>query len=96
MCRQLGFASAIDAVLGGTRFGGGFGKIYLDEIECSGNEASLGACSSDGWYNHDCDHSEDAGVICDVGLLRKYVESMALLVEAGDFLLQSHVTLSLF
>ena len=36
----------------------------MDEVECVGTETSLGMCRFQGWSNTDCDHSEDAGVIC--------------------------------
>ncbi|XP_072016052.1 scavenger receptor cysteine-rich domain-containing protein DMBT1-like [Amphiura filiformis] len=64
VCHQLGFDSASEAVIGGVQFAGGFGQILLDDLECTGAESSLGSCSNGGWYNHNCDHSEDAGVVC--------------------------------
>ena len=39
----------------------------MDELQCSGTESSLGDCQFDGYGQHDCDHTEDAGVICDAG-----------------------------
>ncbi|KAG9346195.1 hypothetical protein JZ751_008018 [Albula glossodonta] len=46
-------------------FGEGRGPIHLDNIRCTGKEASLGECPSEGQDAHDCRHSEDAGVTCD-------------------------------
>jgi hypothetical protein len=63
VCAELGFS-------GGTRrreFGGRSApdKIWMDDVECSGSELSLTACSHNGYGSHDCDHSEDAGVCCE-------------------------------
>ena len=44
------------------RFGGGSGSIVLDNVQCIGNEASLLNCST--LSDHDCEHSENAGVRC--------------------------------
>ena len=44
-------------------FGSGFSRpIILDDVTCSGNEANILGCSYD--FISNCDHSEDAGVIC--------------------------------
>nr|XP_060625157.1 neurotrypsin-like [Anolis sagrei ordinatus] len=64
VCRQLGFRGIPKAV-SWAYFGQGFGPILLDEVECSGNELSLEQCKKSGWGDHNCDHIEDAGVICD-------------------------------
>ena len=44
-------------------FGSGTGKIYLDDVQCSGNEARLIDCVYDS-QTSDCSHSRDAGVRC--------------------------------
>ena len=43
-------------------FGQGIGEIYLDNVQCTGSESSLLACSYVSIDN--CFHSEDAGVQC--------------------------------
>ena len=44
-------------------FGDGTGRpILIDDITCTGNEGNILDCSYDSVSN--CDHSEDAGVIC--------------------------------
>ncbi|XP_038062169.1 uncharacterized protein LOC119732624 isoform X33 [Patiria miniata] len=64
ICQQLGFPSALRAVSAATEFSEGSGPIFLDNLECSGYESTLAACSHAGWTVNNCGHSEDAGVIC--------------------------------
>ena len=66
VCRQLGYPGAISAP-GSARFGAGSGKIWLDDVACSGSESSLDNCWYRGWGIHNCYHREDASVICSRG-----------------------------
>ena len=63
VCRQLGYASAISA-LPMANFGPGRGIIWLDDVNCLGNESSIGECQHPGWAIHNCGHREDASVVC--------------------------------
>ncbi|KAL1023955.1 hypothetical protein UPYG_G00049520, partial [Umbra pygmaea] len=49
---------------GGAHFGAGSGRVWLDEVQCSGNELTLDQCPKAAWGEHNCQHTEDAGVSC--------------------------------
>jgi len=62
VCRQLGRS-------GGTYHHSaakesGKGKIWLDDVGCTGYESRLSDCSHASFGEHNCGHHEDAGVTC--------------------------------
>ena len=63
VCRQLGYQNASDAFKGATH-GQGSGKIWMDNVACSGNESSVVHCNHSGWGKNDCTHARDASVQC--------------------------------
>ncbi|PKK16910.1 deleted in malignant brain tumors 1 protein, transcript variant X1 [Columba livia] len=63
VCRQLGCGTALLAS-GSARFGPGSDPIWLDDVDCVGSESTLAACRLSAWGEHNCGHSEDAGVVC--------------------------------
>ena len=63
VCRQLGYSLAVSAPHS-ARFGRGSGKIWLDDVQCQGNESSIVNCRHRPWGEHNCGHHEDASVIC--------------------------------
>ncbi|XP_060758425.1 deleted in malignant brain tumors 1 protein-like [Neoarius graeffei] len=63
VCRQLGCGDAVTAHQR-AHFGQGSDPIWLDNVQCSGNESSITQCPHNGFGSHDCGHGEDAGVTC--------------------------------
>ncbi|XP_065326742.1 deleted in malignant brain tumors 1 protein-like [Pelmatolapia mariae] len=63
VCRQLGCRKAVEATQS-AHFGQGSGNIWLDDVACSGSESSLTGCQHSGFGAHNCNHGEDAGVVC--------------------------------
>ncbi|KAI1229478.1 scavenger receptor cysteine-rich type 1 protein M130, partial [Lamprotornis superbus] len=63
ICRSLGCGTAL-AAPGHARFGRGPDPIWLDGTHCTGEELTLAQCHLHTWGEHNCGHSEDAGVVC--------------------------------
>ncbi|MBZ3872710.1 Lysyl oxidase-like protein 2 [Sciurus carolinensis] len=61
VCRELGYVEA-KSWTASSSYGKGEGPIWLDNVHCTGKEATLAACSSNGWGVTDCKHTEDVGV----------------------------------
>ena len=38
--------------------------ILMDNVKCRGDEETIAGCRHNGWFSHNCLHSEDAGVVC--------------------------------
>ncbi|XP_011806976.1 PREDICTED: HHIP-like protein 1 [Colobus angolensis palliatus] len=64
VCRQLGFAYAARAVKSAEFGQGGSLPILLDNVRCAGWERNLLECQHNGVGTHNCEHDEDAGVVC--------------------------------
>ena len=60
VCRQLNFTGALRV----TSFGPGSGPIWLDDVECNGNETSIEFCSHAAFGIHNCHHNDDVAVVC--------------------------------
>ena len=71
VCHQLGYSSTAVSAPQSARFGQGSRKIWLDEVQCQGNETSIVNCRHRPWGVHNCAHSEDASVICSSKLNNK-------------------------
>lgn len=63
VCRQLGCGVVLSASRAG-HFRAGSGRIWLDDVNCTGTEVALSYCRTKGWGKNNCHHGEDAGVVC--------------------------------
>ncbi|XP_015996363.1 CD5 antigen-like isoform X1 [Rousettus aegyptiacus] len=65
VCKQLGCGEFLFLSVKARRsFGPGVGRIWLDDVHCSGKEQSLEQCQHRFWGYHNCNHKEDVAVIC--------------------------------
>jgi len=61
-CRQYGYPNGL--AVRSSNFGEGSGRIWLDEVQCTGTETMLRDCRHRAWGENDCSHREDVGVVC--------------------------------
>ena len=65
VCRQLGYEDTADSIpYHLAHYGATLTPIHLDDLDCNGTESELLQCSHAGVGVHNCDRSEDAGVLC--------------------------------
>ncbi|KFQ69356.1 Macrophage receptor MARCO, partial [Phaethon lepturus] len=60
VCRMLGYNRAVSAFTATA----GTGQIWLDDVNCRGNERSIFDCPKPDWGVNNCSHNEDAGLEC--------------------------------
>ena len=60
---------------------------------CRGNETNLGGCPNRGVGNSNCDHNEDAGVICPQGVVDFHVVHLSPLSHIEQMFSQRCLTL---
>lgn len=78
VCRQLGYARAT-GFRSGAAVGQGSGHIWMNNVQCRGDELSLQQCHFDGWgIIGKCLHSQDVSVICEQEGQRSVYLSMQL------------------
>jgi len=63
ICKMLGYPKAIRA-RNRAYYSQGSGPIWVDQLDCTGNEDNIFDCKMNELGNHDCVHKEDAGVEC--------------------------------
>ena len=63
VCRELGYGYAVRVLKRG-EVPVGVGKIWLDDVACSGSEKNVSSCSHGEWGSHRCNQSEVVGVEC--------------------------------
>jgi deleted-in-malignant-brain-tumors protein 1 len=63
-CRQLGFSTTDAVALSSLTVPDGTGQIWLDEVQCHGNEDRLIDCPARPLGIVNCVHVQDAGVRC--------------------------------
>ena len=63
VCHQLGYPDAVVAPLS-AHDSGGSKPIWLDSIQCLGDELDLFACEHNGIHHHSCRHDKAASAEC--------------------------------
>ncbi|XP_041088339.1 lysyl oxidase homolog 2B-like [Polyodon spathula] len=83
VCRELGYMEAISWAPS-SKYGRGDGRIWLDNVHCTGKEQTLAQCSSNGFGVSDCKHTEDVGVVCSDKRIPgfKFINSVANNIES--------------
>ena len=75
----------------------GTGPVFIDNVQCIGNETRLTDCYHNGVGTHNCDHSDDVGVACQLRMLRSSVVCIIIMhfkIEKVDRSANLHVIVS--
>lgn len=84
VCQQLGYPGAREAYRA-SAFGEGHDPIWLDNVQCVGNESSIDECIHNPFGDNNCGHNEDAGVECTLNESNgEYTISFAFLIVKID------------
>ncbi|XP_073985789.1 uncharacterized protein isoform X2 [Rhodnius prolixus] len=63
VCNSLGFPGPAK-VYKDAAYGQGSGIIWLDQVQCGGNESSISNCIHEPWGQTNCRHNEDVAIAC--------------------------------
>ncbi|EDO37716.1 predicted protein [Nematostella vectensis] len=63
VCRSLGYGTA-RRVFHDAWYGQSTGKVYMDDVECSGKEKDISECQHKMEWQGNCNHFEDVSLIC--------------------------------
>lgn len=63
VCRELGFGNAIRIYSSPAIKGR---MMWMNNLQCNGNETSLVFCVNDEWKKQSCTNGHQAGVVCNV------------------------------
>ena len=64
VCRMLGYTASTQPK-NNADYGQGNGTIWLNNVQCAGNENSIFSCKHDGSKMHSCANGNKANVSCD-------------------------------
>lgn len=78
VCRQLGFSTSNARLFSAAFFGEGTGPVFLDGVDCSGNEETLISCPHRPMVDDSCGHSKDAGVKCSTPEGEQHIKTFSL------------------
>ena len=62
-------------------FGEGTGRIWLNNVQCTGSERGLMNCTASSNGINNCTHAQDAGVMCPTGNVTIAEISVAIIVQ---------------
>ena len=86
VCRQIGYPTTNPKFQTDGKFKplpNGMDYI-LDDVRCTGNEASLSDCTHSTWFKHDCSGPETVAVTCDGNLvICASIESLSAVWPSG-------------
>ncbi|KAK2893022.1 hypothetical protein Q8A67_013010 [Cirrhinus molitorella] len=91
VCREIGCGEAVEANRGAL-FGNSSGPIWMNNVNCLGNEQTLKRCRSRGWDVQNCSHYKDAGVICQYDYT--YINDSKSWIDALGYCQTHHQTLA--